>query len=403
MVKSGAFRILSVAGIDVYLHWTWFLVALIMFQNPIGKYDSPVWNVAEYLSLFGIVLLHEFGHALACRQVGGRADTIMLWPLGGVAFVSPPPRPGAVLWSIVAGPLVNLILMPITIIAVYPNFDFHKAASDPQRFLQILAYMNGFLLIFNLLPVYPLDGGQIVMALLWFLIGQAHALMVVSIMGIVGAAMFLVVASLFLSQDKSGGFFLFLIAGFTVYRSLVGFLQALTLQRILHGPRHQDFACPACGNSPPVGRLWRCDNCQTRFDTFKEHAECPQCHWPFSRTRCTYCGKLNPFDDWMLAVVPAEDGGEPADTNIVLLNDPDHTYEYVIRVLEDVFGYSAAHAALLARKTDIEGRVIVASTSRQRAEVLRDRILAYGPDPLLRRSKTSLRAILEPVEVLPAD
>ena len=49
-------------------------------------------------------MLHEFGHALACRQVGGQADLIVLWPLGGVAYVNPPPRPGALLWSIAAGP-----------------------------------------------------------------------------------------------------------------------------------------------------------------------------------------------------------------------------------------------------------------------------------------------------------
>src|SRR5205823_7990255 len=183
MVKSGAFRIFAIAGIDVYLHWTWFLVAMIMFQNPIGKYDSPIWNVVEYVSLFGIVLLHEFGHALACRQVGGRADTIMLWPLGGVAFVSPPPRPGAVLWSIAAGPLVNVILIPVTFLPML-FLRGENVASDLQEYFRHLATINLVLLVFNMLPVYPLDGGQIVMALLWFLIGQVHALMVVSIMGI---------------------------------------------------------------------------------------------------------------------------------------------------------------------------------------------------------------------------
>lgn len=72
------------------------------------------WNIAEYLALFGIVLLHEFGHALACRQVGGKAERVVLWPLGGIALVQPPPRPGALLWSIAAGPLVNLVLVPLT-------------------------------------------------------------------------------------------------------------------------------------------------------------------------------------------------------------------------------------------------------------------------------------------------
>ena len=56
---------------------------------------------------------------MACRQVGGTADHILLWPFGGVAYVNPPQRPGAMLWSIAAGPLVNVALAPVFIGAVY--------------------------------------------------------------------------------------------------------------------------------------------------------------------------------------------------------------------------------------------------------------------------------------------
>src|SRR5215831_12142613 len=105
--SQGSFRLFRVKGIDVYLNWTWFLVALFEIQARNGTYSSVLWNILEYVALFAIVLTHEFGHAFACRSVGGQADTIMLWPLGGVAYVNPPPRPGALLWSIVAGPLVN--------------------------------------------------------------------------------------------------------------------------------------------------------------------------------------------------------------------------------------------------------------------------------------------------------
>src|SRR6202035_4695164 len=101
------------SGIDVFLHWSWSLVAAYEIQTRKGSYSSITWNVLEYLALFLIVMIHEFGHALACRQVGGRADQIVLWPLGGVAYVDPPPRPGATLWSIAAGPLVNVVLVPI--------------------------------------------------------------------------------------------------------------------------------------------------------------------------------------------------------------------------------------------------------------------------------------------------
>jgi Zn-dependent protease/ATP-dependent Clp protease adapter protein ClpS len=407
MMKSGAFRIFSVAGINVYLHWTWFIVALIVFQNPIGKYDSPVWSVLEYLSLFGIVLLHEFGHALACRQVGGRADTIMLWPLGGVAFVSPPPRPGPVLWSIVAGPLVNVLLIPVTIAPLFAFLRQDQPVSDSQQFFQHLAIINFGLLIFNMLPVYPMDGGQILQALLWFLIGRAHSLMVVSIIGMIGGGVFLLIALgtalAQILQQRYDFIFLLLIALFVVARSVMGFRQALALQRLQHGPRHRDFACPACGQAPPAGEYWRCDNCQARFDTFEHHAECPECGKRFPRTSCPACHKANPIDTWMLAVLPAEDDHEPPDTHVVLINDADHTYQYVIQMLEDVFGYSPAQGAQLARQVDSEGQVVLATTSRRRAEALRSRIHAYGPDPLLRQSKSSMRAFLEPMSVLPAD
>src|SRR6266480_4416405 len=92
--RSGSFHLFRFAGIDLYLHWSWFVVGVFEIQNRASRYSSLTWNVLEYLALFVIVLLHEFGHALACRQVGGQADQIVLWPLGGVAYVAPPPRTG---------------------------------------------------------------------------------------------------------------------------------------------------------------------------------------------------------------------------------------------------------------------------------------------------------------------
>src|SRR5215831_16480327 len=113
--RQGSFRLFRFAGIDVFLHWSWFLVAVWQIQGGLGLYSSQVWSALQYVALFLIVLLHEFGHALACRSVGGEANQIVLWPLGGVAYVNPPPRPGPFLWSIAAGPLVNLLLVPVTV------------------------------------------------------------------------------------------------------------------------------------------------------------------------------------------------------------------------------------------------------------------------------------------------
>ncbi len=195
-LTGGSFPLFRIAGIQVYLHWSWLLIAYFEIVNPVNKYDSMVWNVVEYVALFGIVLLHEFGHALACRQVGGQADRIMLWPLGGVAYVQPPPRPGALLWSIAAGPLVNVILLPITLVAIViaagPNWG--ETYPDLALFLRSIAIINFGLLAFNLLPIYPLDGGQILQALLWFVIGRARSLMVSGVIGLAAAAGVIVLA-----------------------------------------------------------------------------------------------------------------------------------------------------------------------------------------------------------------
>jgi Zn-dependent protease len=240
-LTNGSFRLFRVAGITVFLHWTWLLVAYFDIYQRVNHYHSMAWNVAEYLSIFAIVLMHEFGHAFACRQVGGTAERIVLWPLGGVAFVNPPPRPAALLWSIAAGPLVNVILVPITIglyIAARMT-NLAPEAPDPLapgdqtpdllRFLFAVGLINAVLLFYNILPIYPLDGGQIVRALLWFLIGPARSLMAASIIGLVGGIGLAALAVV--TQSRWG----LLMAAFIGWQSVSGFLQGLRLHRIQPG------------------------------------------------------------------------------------------------------------------------------------------------------------------------
>jgi Zn-dependent protease len=305
VTSNGSFRLFRVAGIDVFLHWSWLLVAFfqVRFRGTLFPYQSPVWNWIEYLTLFSIVLMHEFGHALACRQVGGIANRIVLWPLGGIAFVNPPPQPGAVLWSIAAGPLVNLFLVPVTLglVVLSEMLGGTDINPDLHLFLVRTCWINAGLLIFNLMPVYPLDGGQILQALLWFAIGRASSLMVVSIIGMLVGGCVLVLALLGHSWWFS------ILAAFVVFRAIAGFQQAQLLSRILSGPRHKDAVCPSCGASPLVGRYWTCDECHSPFDTFEQHARCPACGKTFDMTRCPECYKKHPIADWFAHPLPRED------------------------------------------------------------------------------------------------
>src|SRR5208282_3518295 len=189
-IRQGSIHLFRFTGIDLFLHWSWFLVALIEINSRAKSYSSLTWNVLEYLALFLIVMLHEYGHALACRQVGGTANQIVLWPLGGVAYVNPPQRPGATLWSLAAGPLVNVGLVPILLVAgvLSRSSGWAEAMPDAHALLRAVWIINLGLLIFNLLPIYPLDGGQILRSLLWYWLGRARSLMVATMVGFVGVA-----------------------------------------------------------------------------------------------------------------------------------------------------------------------------------------------------------------------
>ncbi len=213
-MQSGSIRLFKAWGIEVFLHFSWFIIAAYQLTTRRHGYTSPVFAVYEYLALFAIVLMHEFGHALACRQTGGIANRIMLWPLGGIAFVQPPQRAGAQLWAIAAGPLVNVVLLPIFFIAqiVGTQLGLQFRAPDGYRLLHMVALINLSLLVFNLLPIYPLDGGQILRSLLWFPFGPIRSLQVASAIGIVGSALAGVAAVLYFQSIWIGIMAFFLIS-----------------------------------------------------------------------------------------------------------------------------------------------------------------------------------------------
>lgn len=292
--SQGSFRLFRIKGIDVFLNWTWFLVAVFEIQARKGRYSSVAWNVVEYLALFGIVLTHEFGHALACRSVGGTADKIMLWPLGGVAYVNPPQRPGATLWSIAAGPLVNVALAPLLIGAWMAASALHWRYSMPDAYQLIRAVtsIDIGLLVFNILPIYPLDGGQILRSLLWYPLGRARSLMVASVLGFAGVAGFIALA-VWMQSIWMG-----LIAAYAGMNCWSGFKMARALRNVEKIPRRQGFACPSCRTAPPLGVFWTCNKCATKFDTFATGGVCPQCAARFEKTTCLDCRQAAPISEW---------------------------------------------------------------------------------------------------------
>jgi Zn-dependent protease len=291
--RRGSIRLFQLSGITVYLHWAWF-IAFFYLTSRSNEYSNYIWNALEIIALFAIVLTHEFGHQLACRSVGGQTHDIILWPLGGVAYVSPPQRPGAQLWSIAAGPLVNVALIPIfsAFLSLTTHLGWRDTHHDAYELFYNISVINLVLLIFNLMPVYPLDGGQILRSMLWFPFGRANSLMAASIIGFIGVAALIGIAILMHS------IWLGIMAAFILMNCWGGLKQARALARVAKLPRREGLACPSCKIPPPLGPLWRCGQCGHAFDMFLTQGNCPNCGTQFKVTQCLDCGTLNAIDEW---------------------------------------------------------------------------------------------------------
>ena len=292
--RQQGFKLFKLFGIQVSLHPYWIVAAIYLVQLGRGTYDSILWSVAELLALFGIVLMHEFGHALACRSVGGRADHILLWPLGGVAYVDPPARPGAMLWSIVAGPLVNALLIPVLYFAsrfALQLYEIDRISEDAAKFIFMMKRINIGLLIFNMLPIYPLDGGQILRSLLWFVVGKARSLSIASVIGLVGAVG-LVALALFERSIWMG-----IMAFFAGSQAWRGFQMGKALRVIQNLPRRSHVQCPSCRASAPIGEYWRC-TCGRPIDIFAMSGNCLGCGARAQVVNCGDCGRASPLAQW---------------------------------------------------------------------------------------------------------
>lgn len=143
--------------------------------------------------LFGTVLCHEFGHCFGARAVGGRAEDILMWPLGGLAYASAPMRPWPQFVTVACGPLVNVVFCIVTgaIVFAYivaPSPGVEAPVPGWLHSVLMLFVINLFLLVFNLLPIFPLDGGQLFRTLLWRFIGLHRATIRAAQVGVAGAA-----------------------------------------------------------------------------------------------------------------------------------------------------------------------------------------------------------------------
>src|SRR5215213_7156870 len=168
---GGSFKIGRFSGIDVRVHWT-FLLLLAYFAfigyRASGSLLGALTDTVTIVALFICVLLHEFGHSLVAQRLGLEIHSITLLPMGGVSNLeSLPEKPADEVKISVAGPLVSVVLAPIffgvgLLFGAVPRVptDLFAGFRSVGQFFFYLGYLNVVLAVFNLLPAFPLDGGE---------------------------------------------------------------------------------------------------------------------------------------------------------------------------------------------------------------------------------------------------
>lgn len=194
-MNSISWKLGRVAGIDLYLHPTFLL--LLAF---VGASQGGLMAVLLVAAIFGCVLLHELGHALAARFCGIRTEDITLYPIGGVARLERMPRrPAAELLITLAGPAVNIVIAAILAVLLAFGSTFNPGwayESVLPSFLKALLTVNLILAAFNMVPAFPMDGGRVFRAILSGWLGRLRATEIAAGLGRVLALAFGVYALL---------------------------------------------------------------------------------------------------------------------------------------------------------------------------------------------------------------
>jgi len=208
-----SFRIGRLFDIDIRLHLMFVLGAIVLIglersrtvdADGIPLTTTLVNALGTYAILFAIVLLHEFGHCFGARHTGGEADEILIWPLGGLAYTNPPNTPAAHMLTTIAGPTVNVIICAIcSVILVlwtgtlggvpwnplYPTWPVDTSLPVTMGRLWVMRVfgISYLLLLFNLLPIFPFDGGRMLQAYLWPRKGYVRSMEIATTTGMIGA------------------------------------------------------------------------------------------------------------------------------------------------------------------------------------------------------------------------
>jgi stage IV sporulation protein FB len=220
-----------VAGTAIRLHVTFilFLAWIAVSDYKTGGYEAAISSIVFLLLVFSCVVAHEFGHILMARYFGIRTPEVTLLPIGGIANMERiPEEPWQELPVAVAGPMVNVVIAAVLImIGGFAMIDVQAVDLANAPLVQRLALVNISLVVFNLIPAFPMDGGRVLRAVLAMRLGSQRATEIAARLGQVFAFVFVALGLFFNPVLIFIGLFI-LVAG-------VSELQANAIHRFAQG------------------------------------------------------------------------------------------------------------------------------------------------------------------------
>jgi stage IV sporulation protein FB len=202
----------TVFGIPIRIHITFVLLLVWLGMNEAAATRNAPREIAFVMVLFGCVLLHEMGHALVAKRFGVRTTEIVLYPIGGVARLQSIPGGWAELAIAIAGPLVNVAIVVACLAVLVPLHvplpSLFAPLMSADGLVQKLYWFNAMLVLFNMIPAFPMDGGRVLRAILALGLGQQTATRIAAFVGQLIAGGFVVLGLI------GGNFFLAFIGVF---------------------------------------------------------------------------------------------------------------------------------------------------------------------------------------------
>lgn len=255
-----------VAGISIGLHYSWFLIALLIalslaehfrIVNP-GWSEAMLWSAAIITAVmfFAALLLHELAHSLLAKAHGLRVKEITLFALGGVSQIeSEAPNAKAEFWIAIVGPITSLVI-GIVLIGIARLTGWHSRTEPRAPVASVLlwlGYINIALAAFNMIPGYPLDGGRVLRAVIWWITGnQQRSTRLASQVG--QAVAFLIILlglfQFFTQRGNFGGLWLAFIGWFLLDAARTTYAQAGLISE-LRGQRVADVMDRTCPTVQP--------------------------------------------------------------------------------------------------------------------------------------------------------